>query len=257
MLGAFFLLQRQSAPQTQPVLAPVTVATPASAAVAPATPATSAAPQLAATVVAPSATVPIAQPAAPTTLPAVVPTIAAIPPTAATPIGEGVRVVATETIALVRGTPVRVPPESHSGAPAVGDWWRTERPVEPQLMAEVERAYNRFWEVRSDALVNLQPEALVEVMDGDMLRRERAFIDELRAKNQAQQVVVEHDARVLYASADEAAVEDRYISREVLVDAATRQPLQAPANDLWQMAYRFRKIGGTWKAVEAVKVKYG
>ena len=79
----------------------------------------------------------------------------------------------------------------------------------------------------------------------------------MQSKHQAQQAVVEHDARVLYASADDAAIEDHYVSHEYLVDTTTNQPLEPAANELWQMAYRMRKLGGVWKVVDGVKVVYG
>jgi hypothetical protein len=144
-------------------------------------------------------------------------------------------------------------PTSEPYAPA---WWEAERSVDAAASEQVLQAYNQFWQVRTQALLELDPSQLGSVTAGQVLDGERRAIETLRAQNQAQQVDVEHNARILYASADEAAVEDHYVSHTVLVDAASKTPIEPPPSTSWRLAYRLQKIDGVWKVVESVRVNY-
>jgi hypothetical protein len=166
-----------------------------------------------------------------------------------TPAGVGVEKRSEEQApAGVSGGPQREPYEVA--------WWEAERPVDEAASEQVLQAYNEFWQVRTQALLELDPSQLVHVTAGPVLDGERRAIETLRAQNRAQQVDVKHNARILYASADEAAVEDHYVSHTVLVDAASKVPVEPPPSTSWRLAYRLQKIDGVWKVVESVRVRY-
>ena len=117
-------------------------------------------------------------------------------------------------------------------------------------------AYNQFWQVRAQALYELDASSLSRVMAGNLLEAERRAIDDLRAQNLAQHVDVDHNARVLHVTDDEAAIEDKYLSRTVMVDASSKEPLEPPPSVPWTLAYRLRKMDGAWKVVDSVRVRY-
>jgi hypothetical protein len=190
--------------------------------------------------------------------PATAPRPAALPRAAATP-----AVLAAEAGAVARSqaVPTAVPTAVGVGHvpqsdPYVVAWWEAERPVEAGLSDQVLQAYNQFWQVRTQALFELDPSQIEQVTAGQVLDGERRAIEALRAQNRAQQVDIEHNARILYASADEAAVEDHYVSHTVLLDAASKAPIEPPPSTAWRLAYRLQKIDGVWKVVESVRVRY-
>jgi hypothetical protein len=141
-------------------------------------------------------------------------------------------------------------------APQATNWWELQQSVEPSTSAELLRAYNLFWQVRAQALYELDSTQLAQVTAGPALEGEQRAIEQLKEKNQAQHVNVEHNPRILYASTDDAAIEDQYLSRSVLVDAESKQPLEPTPASTWRLAYRLRKIDGIWKVVDSVRVTY-
>jgi hypothetical protein len=141
--------------------------------------------------------------------------------------------------------------------PTPSGWWNDERRFDDQALSnEVLLAYNQFWQVRAQALYELDASSLSRVMAGNLLEAERRTIDDLRAQNLAQHVDVDHNARVLHVTEDEAAIEDKYLSRTVMVDASSKEPLESPPSVPWTLAYRLRKIDGAWKVVDSVRVRY-
>jgi hypothetical protein len=140
--------------------------------------------------------------------------------------------------------------------PQPNSWWELQQPVEASTRAELLQAYNQFWQVRAQALYELDSTQLGQVTAGPALEGEQRAIEQLKEKNQAQQVSVEHNPRILYASTDDAAIEDQYLSRSVLVDAESKQPLEPTPASTWRLAYRLRKIDGIWKVVDSVRVTY-
>jgi hypothetical protein len=196
------------------------------------------------------------RPPAPTP-PAVQTQPTAAPPATAAPTGTAAalasepKVEATPTAALVQTFTVALPTPTPTG------WWDDERPVGDQALSnEVLQAYHQFWQVRAQALYELDPSKLVSVTAGTLLEGERRAIEDLRAQNQAQQVDVDHNARVLHASAEESAVEDVYLSRTVRVNAESKERLEATPSTSWRVAYRLRKLDGVWKVVDSVRVTY-
>src|SRR5262249_28167403 len=134
------------------------------------------------------------------------------------------------------------------------EWWNDVQSVPPPRADEVERAFNRFWELRIQASYDLNPDPLPQVMGGAALQRERTAIDSLRAQNLAAQMTINHTIQVLHAGPDEAVVEDDYVSNLTYVDAETKEPVRPTPADRWQYAYRLRKMDGVWKVVDSVRL---
>jgi hypothetical protein len=124
---------------------------------------------------------------------------------------------------------------------------------DPRLVAEVTAAFENYWNIRIQALLDLDETHLAEVMGGDHLRVIAQRIEELRSQNRAVRTDVDHDIHVLDVSTNGAHVVDDYISNSVYVDAATREPLSEPASDELRVLYRLEKSDGTWKVVDSVQ----
>src|SRR5438067_7635470 len=103
---------------------------------------------------------------------------------ASTPTVAPTRVSVTEAAAATPAATATVVPSQTT--PLVVVATPTELPtVEPALADEVGKAYVTFWRVRSQALLELDPAHLPEVMDGDYLLNVRQRIDELRTEGRA------------------------------------------------------------------------
>jgi hypothetical protein len=135
-------------------------------------------------------------------------------------------------------------------------WWDAVSDVPEDERIEVHQAYARFWQIRVQALLELAPERLTEIMAGKELTVEQRAINDLRANGRAQRVDIEHHERITWATSDAATVLDEYVSHTVLVDAETKAPLEDPPSAPFRIAYLFRKVDGRWLAVEAFQVVY-
>jgi hypothetical protein len=193
---------------------------------------------------------PLAKPAA-----TAAPITPAAPPTAV-PAAASATDQATGSAKLVRveGTPRIMGPGTAAPTPPSVAWWNDERSVPRELVSEIEQAYNRFWDVRGQAFLDANPEPLADVMDGKVLQNDLAAMRALQAQGRAQRIEVRHNARILHAGPDEAAIEDDYVSTVVDVDAITKKPVESTTPGAWQIAYRMRKVDGTWKVVDAVRL---
>lgn len=119
----------------------------------------------------------------------------------------------------------------------------------------VERAYLRYWDAYSDALYSLDTTRLDEVMAGTELRLAVERVAELRSKNQAAVIDIEHNYVIVDVGSTTASIEDRYLNKSYLVDAMTKQPLQSPGTgEIEAIACRLELMDGTWKVVEVVRV---
>jgi hypothetical protein len=225
----------------------------------------------ASTAVGQSASVPTAAPTVvPTTAPAVGTALApplakpAATPAPTTPAALATAVPATAsatdqatgsaTLVMVDGTPRIIGPGTPAPTPAPVEWWNDERSVPRELVLEIEQAYNHFWDVRGQAFLEANPAPLADVMDGKVLQSDLAAMRDLQAQGRAQRIEVRHNARILHAGPDEAAIEDDYVSTVVDVDVVTKEPVETTTPGAWQIAYRMRKVNGTWKVVDAVRL---
>jgi len=105
----------------------------------------------------------------------------------------------------------------------------TVRPtISPELETEIGDAYQTYWQVRAQALYDLDTTHLDEVMAGDHLSAIQDRINELRAEGRAIQTEVDHDYAVVDVSVNTARVADSYVDRSIYVDAETHNDLSTP-----------------------------
>jgi hypothetical protein len=125
--------------------------------------------------------------------------------------------------------------------------------VEPTLAAEVSRAYENFWRVKSQALLDLDQTHLAEVMDGDYLNTVSQRIDDLRSDNRAIKTHVILNYTVVQATQEAASVIDDLEDDSIYVKTGTEEPLSDPAADQLTVLYKFKNFAGTWKVVDSVR----
>src|SRR5207237_7634353 len=74
----------------------------------------------------------------------------------------------------------------------------TARPaLDPALVTEVGQAYEKYWQVRAQALLELDETHLAEAMGGDHLASTAQLINQLRVENRAIKTDVDHDYHVV------------------------------------------------------------
>jgi hypothetical protein len=158
------------------------------------------------------------------------------------------------------------PPTPTSGAPAVPltpttipttAIVKTEIPtstptVDPALAAEVGMAYEHYWQVRGEALLQLDKSHLSEAMAGDHLVSTSQLIDELASENRAIQTSVDHDYQVTQVTDESAQVFDDYLSSSFYVDPKTQAALTKPTSDELRVLYQLKQSDGVWKVVDSV-----
>lgn len=122
------------------------------------------------------------------------------------------------------------------------------------LGREIEAAYLRYWDVRADALLNLDTSRLSEVMAGAELKREREQIAELKSQGRAARIAVEHCIVFLKVSGSKAELYDEYLNRSHLVSMETKQPIQQPGpGGVAKVLYRLEKTDGVWRVVDGTR----
>ncbi len=142
------------------------------------------------------------------------------------------------------------PAPSTSTAPALPS--PTATPIPEPLRQEVIAAYQRYWQVLSDARWRLDAGALPQVLADPALERERQFIADLQTEGRAAVTWVSHSFRVVSADDVTALVYDEFSSRSYPVDPSTKEPLfpTPDAGVTRKLATELRKIDGTWKVVD-------
>jgi hypothetical protein len=126
----------------------------------------------------------------------------------------------------------------------------TARPtVNPELAAEIGDAYQAYWQVRAEALYDLDASRLDEVMAGDHLAAIQELIDELRAEGHAIQTSIDHKYVVVEATSNTAKVVDKYVDQSVFIDLQTHSPITSPTGQAMTELYSFDKLDGTWRVV--------
>jgi hypothetical protein len=124
--------------------------------------------------------------------------------------------------------------------------------VDAALLEEVDTAYSKFWDVRTEAALNVDVSRLPEVADGAALEREQQQIGDLQARGVAAVIEGDHDVGLLSLSQDEAELYDEYVNRSFLIDPVTREPVGAPEpEETVKVSFRLRKLEGVWKVVES------
>jgi hypothetical protein len=196
----------------------------------------------------PAASTPVPPTRAPTPAPATPtpPQVAATPPAvtaAITPLIVGT--LAPPPIATLQTTVSTLPLPSPSSPTPLPT-------VDPTLAQEVGEAYVTFWQVRSDAFLNLDPTHLPDVATGDYLDVLTRGVAELRGQGRAIKTQVSLNYRVVQALNEMAIVIDRVQDDSFYVNPDTQAPLTEPANDLLSLQVKLVHDNGQWKVVESV-----
>jgi hypothetical protein len=124
--------------------------------------------------------------------------------------------------------------------------------VEPTLGAEVGQAYENFWRVRSQALLELDGTHLPEVMDGDFLTSFESSLQHLAEQGRAIKTQVSLNYAVIEVVGNSAIVHDGIEDNSYYVVAGTEQPLSDPSNDFLRLEVTLNKVDGAWKVVKSV-----
>lgn len=114
---------------------------------------------------------------------------------------------------------------------------------------QVEAAYLRSWDVYAEAVYNLQldEEALAEVYAGDALETVGSEIRRRIEERRASYVYVEHDYVVAVASGSSANVVDTLVNHQIIIDAETKEPLEADPNEQQLFNFKLELIEDAWK----------
>jgi hypothetical protein len=194
----------------------------------------------------------------PTTTP---PPVVAVAPVA-TPVNPTAPPASTIPPATPPPAPTSAPPPSPSAtpvpatstpAPALTSTPSPVATVDPALAAEVGQAYERYWRVTSQALLQLDSSQLPQVMEGERLATATQLIEDLRAQGRAVHANVTLNYVVAAANGDSASVIDRYEDRSFFVIPGTDEALTKPSSDESHVLFRLRRISGVWKVVDSVR----
>jgi hypothetical protein len=147
--------------------------------------------------------------------------------------------------------PTAAPPAAAEVTP--GEEPTGEPTVDPALQTEILDAYSRYWQVRDEALSNLDDSHLSEVMAGVELTAAQAYIEQLRGEGRAGVGLIDHSITLVSATQENAVVHDTIIDHEVFVDPTTREPLPAdqqskPDTEI-DGYYNLQKVDDVWKVV--------
>jgi hypothetical protein len=139
---------------------------------------------------------------------------------------------------------------SSTGASAVPSASADNSPLAQQVFA----AYQRYWQVYSDALLNLDTSQVSQVATGDELDRIQQEVAGFHAKNHALRVVVDHHFFVFDVTPNDAKVYDETRDRSYTVDPVTKQPPTGPDQaDIEKDIYFLQAVDGTWKVTKSVR----
>jgi hypothetical protein len=193
-----------------------------------------------------------------------VPTATAVPLTAATstPAVPATVAPAATAVIAVSPTPVVASQPTTGVATPVSAAIGFESPVpvpsvrptvDPALAEQVTEAYQRYWQIRAEALFELDASHLPEVAADEHLRELELFIEQLRGEGKALQTDVEHHFVVLEGSNSRAVVGDTYLSNSVFVNATTHAPLTEPGGGNVTEFYTLAQLSEGWKVVEVLR----
>jgi len=128
------------------------------------------------------------------------------------------------------------------------------RVANSSLEREIEEAYLRYWDVLTQAYLNLDTSHLSEVMSGAELARQEQQIRDLQAQGRAAKLEVQHRIAFVQVSPDHAVIYDEYLNRSIFVDPVTKQELptkEPPATE--KISFEMRRINGSWKVVDGAR----
>jgi len=113
---------------------------------------------------------------------------------------------------------------------------------------QVEAAYLRSWDVYAEAVYNLEldEEALAEVYADPLIGVRRTEIERRVRDGHAALVRLEHNYQIDMTGPDTAAVIDRYVNHQVLIDPVTKQPTEEDPNETLVDVFSARLVNGSW-----------
>jgi len=126
-------------------------------------------------------------------------------------------------------------------------------PVDPVVAGEVGKAYERFWQAQSQALLDLDSTHLDETMDGNYLASFEQRIASLRGENRAIKIHVSLAYSVTAVAGDLATLIDDIEDNSVYVNIGTEDPLTSPTADQLRIKYRLKNFSGAWKVIDSVR----
>jgi hypothetical protein len=129
--------------------------------------------------------------------------------------------------------------------------------VDPELVAEVSAAYQRYWQIRAEALLNLDSSGLPDVMADGQLDAANKSLSELEGQGKAVYTDVDHNYRVVYVDETTANVVDSYVDHSYYVKPGTDEKLDETSVDnsdqTLSVLFSMERRDDTWKVVESVR----
>ena len=118
--------------------------------------------------------------------------------------------------------------------------------------AEVEAAYLRSWDVFTHAALELDPRGLDRSYAGPALQLVEDEIARLTTDGHRVRYAVDHNYTI-EVNNDAATVTDDYVNPSVLLDAQTRQPLEADPHERLHERYLMSRMDGQWLVVDILR----
>ena len=115
------------------------------------------------------------------------------------------------------------------------------------VKTQVERAYLHYWDVYTEANLNLDTSRLGEVLTGEALKNVQDQIDEQKSKNQPVRIRVEHKYSIVLVDEATATVDDTYVNHSQRLDPRTGEPVDEDPNQQVRRTYTLKKVDGSWK----------
>jgi hypothetical protein len=131
----------------------------------------------------------------------------------------------------------------------------TPSPTATDVRLEIEQAYLRFWDVWTQANLELDPSLLDEVATGEALAALMESVEGQRARNQPVRIRVEHNYEIVIVDESTASVDDSYINHSQRLDPETMEPIEDDPNVQVRKTHTLRKVNGQWKVAEIIEVQ--
>jgi hypothetical protein len=126
-------------------------------------------------------------------------------------------------------------------------------PTPTDSRVQVEQAYLHAWDVWAEALRELDPSRLREVLMGRALHVVQQRLEDQRQENQPVLLRAEHNYRIVIIDENTASVDDRYINHSVRLDPETLQPIEEDPNQRLHTSFTLKLVDGTWKIAEIIE----
>jgi hypothetical protein len=126
--------------------------------------------------------------------------------------------------------------------------------IDSGLTAEIVVAYKHYWDVRADALLNLDPTHLPEVSAEPHLTVLQTGIEQLKNEGRAIRTDVQLDFKVVSATSSLAIVADDGVDHSVYINPETKEPLgDDGTNDssTSKVEFKMEKFDDTWKVIDS------